>query len=315
MNAESLGADALKIVTLDLGGIKFNGEGSINIIVKNGEIFTAPAKECLTAPVGYAFGGWSDGENTYAPGESVPQSVSVLTAVWKPIEYKVNCVGYGVFDCTYGVPFTLPDADSVTREGYTLVGWNPTEDCSGVSYAPGRSVQNLTVNAGETITLYPHWLINQYTIAFDSNGGTAVAPITQDYCTAIIAPTNPTRAGYIFVGWDKEIPAIMPAENMALTAQWQLAARLPDRELVIYYKSVGKLNTITEDPSLVEYTSSDESVVTVDKDGSYKAVGKGTAVITMHVVGTDIEEHCKITVKYTWWQMLIRIFLLGFIWY
>ena len=123
MNAESLGADALKIVTLDLGGKKFNGEGSINIIVKNGESFTAPAKECLTAPVGYAFGGWSDGENTYAPGESVPQSVSVLTAVWKPIEYKVNCVGYGVFDCTYGVPFMLPDADSVTREGYTLVGW------------------------------------------------------------------------------------------------------------------------------------------------------------------------------------------------
>ncbi len=107
----------------------------------------------------------------------------------------------------------------------------------------------------------------------------------------------------------------MPAENMTLTAQWQLAARLPDRELVIYYKSVGKLNTITEDPSLVEYTSSDESVVTVDKDGSYKAIGKGTAVITMHVVGTDIEEQCKITVKYTWWQMLIRIFLLGFIWY
>ena len=315
MSADKLGADALKIVTLDLGGRKLNGESSINIIVKNGESFTAPAKEGLTAPVGYTFAGWSDGENTYAPGDSVPQTVSALTVVWNPIEYKVNCVGYGVLDCTYGVAFTLPDADSVTREGYTLVGWNPTEDCSGVSYAPGGSVQNLTVNAGETITLYPHWLINRYTITFDSNGGTAVAPITQDYGTAIIAPVAPTRAGYAFVGWDKEIPATMPAENMTLTAQWRLIARMPDRELVIYYKSVGKLNTITEDPSLVEYTSSDESVVTVDKDGSYKAVGRGTAVITMHVVGTDIEEHCKITVKYTWWQMLIRIFLLGFIWY
>ena len=113
-----LAADSLKIVEL-LTGKFMPGEQQnwINIIVKNGESFTAPAKECLTAPVGYAFGGWSDGENTYAPGESVPQSVSVLTAVWKPIEYKVNCVGYGVFDCTYGVPFTLPDADSVTREG------------------------------------------------------------------------------------------------------------------------------------------------------------------------------------------------------
>ena len=196
-----------------------------------------------------------------------------------------------------------------TRTGHTQVGWATVDGGEKVYGLDAVYTQN------EALTLYPVWNTNKYTITFDTNGGSEIAPITQDYGTAITAPADPTREGYTFIGWDKAIPANMPAENVTVTAQWQLAARMPDRELVIYYKSVGRLNTITEDPSLVEYTSSDESVVTVDKDGNYKAVGKGTAVITMHIVGTDIEEHCKITVKYAWWQVLIRIFLLGFIWY
>ena len=196
-----------------------------------------------------------------------------------------------------------------TRTGHTQVGWATVDGGEKVYGLDAVYTQN------EALTLYPVWNTNKYTITFDTNGGSEIAPITQDYGTAITAPADPTREGYTFIGWDKAIPATMPAENVTVTAQWQLAARMPDRELVIYYKSVGRLNTITEDPSLVEYTSSDESVVTVDKDGTYKAVGKGTAVITMHIVGTDIEEHCKITVKYAWWQVLIRIFLLGFIWY
>ena len=196
-----------------------------------------------------------------------------------------------------------------TRTGHTQVGWATVDGGEKVYGLDAVYTQN------EALTLYPVWNTNKYTITFDTNGGSEIAPITQDYGTQITAPADPTREGYTFIGWDKAIPATMPAENVTVTAQWQLAARMPDRELVIYYKSVGRLNTITEDPSLVEYTSSDESVVTVDKDGNYKAVGKGTAVITMHIVGTDIEEHCKITVKYAWWQVLIRIFLLGFIWY
>ena len=196
-----------------------------------------------------------------------------------------------------------------TRTGHTQVGWATVDGGEKVYGFEDVYTKN------EALTLYPVWNTNKYTITFDTNGGSEIAPITQDYGTAIAAPADPTREGYTFIGWDREIPATMPAENVTVTAQWQLAARMPDRELVIYYKSVGRLNTITEDPSLVEYTSSDESVVTVDKDGNYKAVGRGNAVITMHIVGTDIEEHCKITVKYAWWQVLIRIFLLGFIWY
>ena len=240
------------------------------------------------------------------PGKTYVRITNAWDVTYQP---GTNGSGNAVTDIKfYNDALTLRGA-LFTRTGHTQVGWATVDGGEKVYGFDAVYTQN------EALTLYPVWNTNKYTITFDTNGGSEIAPITQDYGTAITAPADPTREGYTFIGWDKAIPATMPAENVTVTAQWQLAARMPDRELVIYYKSVGRLNTITEDPSLVEYTSSDESVVTVDKDGNYKAVGKGTAVITMHIVGTDIEEHCKITVKYAWWQVLIRIFLLGFIWY
>jgi len=273
-----------------------NGGSEIAPITQDyGTQITAPADP---AREGYTFIGWDKAIPATMPAENV-----TVTAQWEINRYTVTfdtAGGSAVASITqdYGTAITAP-ADP-TREGYTFIGWD----------------REIPANMpAENVTLTAQWEINRYTVTFDTNGGSEIAPITQDYGTAITAPADPTREGYTFIGWDREIPATMPAENVTVTAQWQLAARMPDRELVIYYKSVGRLNTITEDPSLVEYTSSDESVVTVDKDGNYKAVGRGNAVITMHIVGTDIEEHCKITVKYAWWQVLIRIFLLGFIWY
>ena len=261
----------------------------------------------LFTRTGHTQVGWATvdgGEKVYGFDAVYTQNEALtLYPVWNTNKYTITFDTNGGSEIApitqdYGTAITAP-ADP-TREGYTFIGWD-------------REIP--ATMPAENVTVTAQWEINRYTVTFDTNGGSEIAPITQDYGTAIAAPADPTREGYTFIGWDREIPATMPAENVTVTAQWQLAARMPDRELVIYYKSVGKLNTITEDPSLVEYTSSDESVVTVDKDGNYKAVGRGNAVITMHIVGTDIEEHCKITVKYAWWQVLIRIFLLGFIWY
>ena len=240
------------------------------------------------------------------PGKAYVRIANAWDVTYQPGTYGT---GNAVTDIKFYNDILTLKGKLFTRTGHTQVGWATVDGGEKVYGLDAVYTQN------EALTLYPVWNTNKYTITFDTNGGSEIAPITQDYGTQITAPADPTREGYTFIGWDKAIPATMPAENVTVTAQWQLAARMPDRELVIYYKSVGRLNTITEDPSLVEYTSSDESVVTVDKDGNYKAVGRGNAVITMHIVGTDIEEHCKITVKYAWWQVLIRIFLLGLIWY
>ena len=59
-----------------------------------------------------------------------------------------------------------------------------------------------------------------YTITFDSNGGSKVEKITQGYGTAVTAPANPTRSCHRFKWWSSDIPATMPAENITLKAQW-----------------------------------------------------------------------------------------------
>lgn len=99
-----------------------------------------------------------------------------------------------------------------TRDGYTFDGWY-TEEAYDNLYDFATPVKN-------ALTLYAKWTINQYTITFKPENGDKDTTITQDYGTAVTAPANPTRTGYTFAGWDREIPATMPAENMTVTAQW-----------------------------------------------------------------------------------------------
>ncbi len=84
LNPKTLGADGLKAITLDLGGGKLGGSSEdIQIIVKNGESFTAPASDGLTRPdgdTGSYFMWLGSDSKLYAPGSSVPANVNRLTA-------------------------------------------------------------------------------------------------------------------------------------------------------------------------------------------------------------------------------------------
>ena len=289
LNPDTLGSDGLKVVTLDLGGGTLgNSSDAIQIIVKNGSTFTAPASDGLTRPDGDTdnYFMWLDGNgNSYEPGGSVPADVTELTVQWTAPTYAVtlntnggtinngNVTGY-----TYGVGATLPAADDMTYTGHTFKGWYDNENLTGspvtaiggaetgnkeywakweinqytVTVKPenGKADIIITQDYGtpitaptltregytfkgwdkeipetmpaENITVKAQWEINPYTIAFDTNGGSEIAPITQDYGTEITAPDNPTRKGYTFKGWDKEIPETMPAENITVKAQWEI---------------------------------------------------------------------------------------------
>ena len=98
-----------------------------------------------------------------------------------------------------------------TKEGYTFIGWYK-----------GESEWNFETPVTADLTLTAKWQINRYTITFDTAGGSEVPSITQDYGTAITPPAAPTRTGYTFAGWDRESPTTMPAENITLTARWQV---------------------------------------------------------------------------------------------
>ena len=227
LNPDTLGSDGLKVVTLDLGGGTLgNSSEDIQIIVKNGSTFTAPASDGLTRPDGDTdnYFMWLDGNgNSYEPGGSVPSDVTELTVQWTAPTYAVtlntnggtinngNVTGY-----TYGVGATLPAADDMTYTGHTFKGWYDNENLTG---SPVTAIGGAETGNKE---YWAKWEINQYTITFDTNGGSEIAPITQDYGTEITAPDNPTRKGYTFKGWDKEIPETMPAENITVKAQWEI---------------------------------------------------------------------------------------------
>ncbi len=113
-----------------------------------------------------------------------------------------------------------------TRTGHTQVGWATVDGGEKVYGFDDVYTKN------EALTLYPVWNTNKYTITFDTNGGSEIAPITQDYGTNITAPADPTREGYTFIGWDTEIPTTMPAENITLKAKWKDIEK-PTGEIVI----------------------------------------------------------------------------------
>ena len=288
LNPDTLGSDGLKVVTLDLNGGKLGGSSdAIHIIVKNGGEFTAPASGGLTRPDGNtgSYFMWLGSNGTsYAPGASVPADVTKLTVQWTAPTYTVTLnAGDGtinngnVTEYTYGVGATLPT--DVTRTGYTFKGWYDNENLTGspvtaigdtetgnkeywakweinqytITVKPENGKADITITQdygtpitapadptregytftgwdrdipaimpAENVTVTAKWVVNQYTITFDTAGGSAVASITQNYGTAITAPANPTREGYTFIGWDKAIPATMPAENMIITAKWKV---------------------------------------------------------------------------------------------
>ena len=161
---------------------------------------------------GYTFGGWNtqaDGLGTnYAPGATITISGSVtLYAKWMPITYTVrfhkNDGGEDVYsdqEFTYGIAQALT-ANAFTRDGYDFVGWSTTTS-GAVAYTDGQSVNNLANVQDAVVNLYAKWT-ELYSISYVLDGGTVATPNPTTYSelSAAITLNNPTRDGYVFIGW------------------------------------------------------------------------------------------------------------------
>ena len=195
-------------ITFDTAG----GSTVAPITQDYGTNITAPANPTKE---GYTFIGWDKAIPATMPAENV-----TITAKWEINQYTITFDTAGGSEIApitqdYGTAITTPA--NPTKEGYTFMGWDKAIPAT-------MPAENMTVTA--------QWKVNSYTITFDTNGGSEIAPITQDYGTAITAPANPTREGYTFMGWDKAIPATMPAENMTIKARWKDIEK-PTGEIII----------------------------------------------------------------------------------
>ena len=171
---------------------------------------------------GHTFTGWYKGEEKWNFADAVTESLT-LTAKWTANRYTITFDTAGGSEIApitqdYGTAVTAPE--NPTKTGYTFAGWD-------------REIPT-AMPAGD-MTITARWTVNQYTITFKPENGGEDITITQDYGTAVTAPANPTKTGYTFAGWDREIPSAMPAGDMTITALWNgngisVIVRLPSED-------------------------------------------------------------------------------------
>lgn len=179
--------------------------------------------DILAVPEEYCyFENWTD-ENDHVVGTAASKSFTVtgdttLAANFAINSYTITATANpmaagtitGAGNYNHNAPCSLTASPAT---GYHFVNWT-----EGETVVSTDATYNFTVTGARTLTA--NFQLNSYTITFNSNGGSAVASITQNYGTSVIAPANPTRTGYTFAGWDPAVPATMPAENTECNATW-----------------------------------------------------------------------------------------------
>ncbi|WP_171056170.1 InlB B-repeat-containing protein, partial [Paenibacillus sinopodophylli] len=201
--------------------ISFNSNAGSAVADVQADYGTKIAAPTAPTRVGYTFHGWykevgltnvwnfsvdmvpAVGITLYAKWSI--QTHTVTFKNWNGDTLKTDTVDYGSGAAAPADP---------TRTGYTFTGWD-------------TAFTNVTANTVVTA----EYAINQYTISFNSNAGSAVADIQADYGTKIAAPTAPTRVGYTFDGWYKEAGLTnvwnfnvdtVPAVGITLYAKWSI---------------------------------------------------------------------------------------------
>ena len=190
--------------------------------------FNAPIEAYNPELRGFSLKAWYEELPLVTPiiYEQMPAKRLILLGLWDinhyPIIYHLDG---GTNPISHPNTYTVLDPTlsllEATKPGYTFLGWSIREN---ETYLPITEIPSGSI--GE-IELFAQFVINEYTISFDSTGGTPVHAMTQEYMSSLVAPTHPTKKGYQFAGWylseDYLTPFVfdvMPKENITLYAKW-----------------------------------------------------------------------------------------------
>ena len=218
-----------------------NGGTSVsNIIVEAGSVIEAPQ----TSKEGHTLDGWYTSinqgitldERWFFLNNTVTHDIT-LYAKWEVNQYTIifdSAGGSSVDNLTkdFGADLTKPITE---KEGHTLLGWYLDDEYT--------KPYDFTTMQAEDIELVARWEINDYTISFDSQGGSEVDTITQTFDSNIVVPENPTKEGHTFKGWDPDIPELMPSQDITVVAQWEV------NQYTITFDSAGgsSVDNLTQD--------------------------------------------------------------------
>lgn len=211
-------------VTYNLNGV--DGTVPTQADVAEGTEITLAAAP--TAPAGQEFAGWSDGTNTYNAGATYTMGSAdvILTAQWQAETTKYD-VTYSLNGGTGAAPTqpsvaegtTITLAEAPTWEGYRFDGWLvKDENGNDVTITDGK----FTMPAAK-VTITAQW-VKVWTVTFNTNGGSAIAPVVVDDNGTLTAPTAPQKDCYAFVEWQKgEVAydfAATITSDITLNATW-----------------------------------------------------------------------------------------------
>lgn len=227
-------------VTYDVHGGSSVTAGSYS----TGGSVTLPSAPTLA---GYTFDGWfaaATGGNAltspYSPGS---YGNITLHAQWTPENYTVtydedggSSVSDGLF--TYGGSVTLPSAP--TKDGYTFDGWFAASSGGNALTSP------YSPTGSASITLFARWTASNYTVTYDSHGGSSATAGTYSTGGSVTLPSAPTKNGFTFNGWfaaatggNALTSPYSPSGygNITLHAQW--TANAPSGHTVRFHSNGG----------------------------------------------------------------------------
>lgn len=189
----------------------------------SGDTATKPTDPTQT---GYTFGGWYSDESLTDDWNFDTDTVTddiTLHAKWNMNQYTVtfNTNGGSAVkeqEIDYGGKVTKPEAP--TQTGYTFAGWY-----SDANFNTPWNFDTNTVSGN--MTLYAKWNINQYTVTFNTNGGSDVDSLSVDYGDTVTKPADPTRDGYTFAGW---------YSDESLATAWNFETDTVSKDTTLYAK-------------------------------------------------------------------------------